>query len=239
MDSNKQSVPQMDFDAYAAHYSELLRDPIRDCFIQNSSHFHERKLAVLLRLLARAHVDPATQSWLDVGCGQGQFLDLAGPHFKEAVGCDPSREMLQSEAQHYRVHQATPTALPFADASFDLVTVVCVLHHVITDAQTPLAREIKRVLKPRGLCCVIEHNPRNPATRVIVKRCPVDAKAQLLNSFAVKQLFAQIGFLVLDTEYFLYLPQFLLRPIGAIERALRCVPYGGQYAVLMQADYAR
>jgi len=220
MTTNDEIESRIEFDAYAARYSELLHDPLRSCFAPNDGAFHERKLAVLMRLLARAGVDPATQAWLDVGCGQGTFLDLAGPNFGRAVGCDPSKEMLLPAARFSRILQPSPTSLPFPDHSFDLVTVVCVYHHVEEDAQTPLAREIKRVLKP-----------------LIVKRCSIDANAHLLTSFTVKQLFAQTGFLILDTEYFLYLPQFIFRSFGAVERALRRFPYGGQYAVLMQAGY--
>ena len=35
------------------------------------------------------------------------------------------------------------------------------------------------MLVPGGLCCIIEHNPWNPATRTIVRRCPVDVDAEL------------------------------------------------------------
>jgi hypothetical protein len=78
--------------------------------------------------------------------------------------------------------------LPFDDVTVDLVTAVCVYHHVHGPARALLLREIKRVLTPRGLCCILEHNLRNPVTRAIVRRCPVDVDAELLPASEVSSL---------------------------------------------------
>jgi hypothetical protein len=98
-----------------------------------------------------------------------------------------------------------------------------------------LTREIKRVLTPGGLCCIIEHNPRNPVTQGIVKRCPIDADAELLNARTASKLLQEAGFQALSTDYFLYLPEKMFHRLGFLEGMLRGLPFGGQYAVLARA----
>jgi hypothetical protein len=43
-------------------------------------------------------------------------------------------------------------------------------------------KEIQRVLRPGGVFSLIEHNPLNPVTRLIVSRTPVDGNAKLLTA---------------------------------------------------------
>ena len=176
-----------------------------------------------------------TLRWLDVGCGRGELLEIAGSHFAQAIGCDPSGGMLSSNPS-FRVHeQPSPVELPFEDRSVDVVTAVCVYHHVHGIARTLLTREIKRVLTPGGLCCIIEHNPWNPVTRAIVKRCPVDADAELLTARATSRLLREAGFQPLSTDYFLYLPEKIFQQFGFLEGMLRRPSLGGQYALLARA----
>ena len=221
-----------EFDAYAPSYAELLDDPARNRFAQDPLHFHRRKWLLIKRLLNRAGVNVATQRWLDVGCGQGELLQLAGRNFAQATGCDPSAGMLSSQASIEVRKQPSPTELPFADGSVDFVTAVCVYHHVHGEARTGLTNEIRRVLTPGGMCCIIEHNPWNPATRAIVKRCPVDVDAELLNASAARTLLQASGFKPVSANYFLYFPESLFTRLSALESLLYKLPLGGQYALL-------
>jgi SAM-dependent methyltransferase len=223
-----------EFDRYAGSYSDLLDDPIRNQFAQDTLHFHKRKWDVLERLLNRSGKSPSTMAWLDVGCGGGDFLGVAGDKFAHATGCDPSADMLARSAA-FEVHQqSSPTYLPFESQSFDIVTAVCVYHHVHGNDRTLIADEISRVLRPSGFCCIIEHNPWNPVTRSIVKRCPVDIDAELLSASSTRSIFKQSGFKAISTDYFLYLPENLYFYFGQAESLLRKIPLGGQYAAMMQ-----
>jgi SAM-dependent methyltransferase len=226
--TNPQDSPE--FDRYAPSYADLLNDPARNRFASDPLHFHRRKWLLIESLLKRFAVSPATQSWLDVGCGQGQLLELAGSNFKQATGCDPSAIMLSANQAFTVRQQSSPVELPFPDGSFDLVTAVCVFHHVHGKDRTLLTDEIKRVLAPGGLCCIIEHNPRNPVTRAIVRRCAVDVDAELLPAQTTVELFRNSGLQPLTTDYFLYVPESLFPTVGIVERLLRRIPLGGQYA---------
>jgi SAM-dependent methyltransferase len=115
------------------------------------------------------------------------------------------------------------------------VTAVCVYHYVHGSARALLINEIRRALAPGGLCCIIEHNPWNPVTRAIVRRCPVDVDAELLTAPGTRMLFESAGFEPLSTDYFLYLPERLFNRLSFMERALRKLPFGGQYALVARA----
>jgi hypothetical protein len=98
-----------------------------------------------------------------------------------------------------------------------------------------LTREASRILRRGGTFCIIEHNPLNPVTRLVVSRSPVDVEARLLRAGETCRLLEEQGFRVLKTQYFLFLPERLFERIGGVERALRWMPLGGQYAVFAQA----
>jgi len=230
MRNSEREVPE--FEKYASSYAELLDDPMRNRFAKDPMHFHRRKSILLQAMLRRSGIDSEALRWLDVGCGQGELLSLAGNHFASAVGCDPSQGMLPPNAPFRTVVQTSLVELPFEDESVDMVTAVCVYHHVHGVARTLLTEEIRRVLRPGGLCCIIEHNPWNPVTRAIVRRCPVDVDAQLLTAPETTRLLEASGFRRLATDFFLYLPESLFRNFGIVEGIFSKVPLGGQYALM-------
>lgn len=229
-----------EFDAYSASYEDLLRDPIRDRFSAGtgSQFFHTRKRDLILDFWRRRNQDTRSLSCLDLGCGKGDLLKLLQPCFGKVAGCDPSVEMMQAidgiDGVEART-QADVSTLPFDDGQFDFVTAVCVYHHVSVAERVRLTLEVKRVLKPGGIFCIIEHNPQNPLTRLIVSRTPVDANAILLPCSQTLALLKDTGLSFVERSFFLYVPSFLYGGIGrGMERLLRRVPLGGQYAVFAQ-----
>jgi ubiquinone/menaquinone biosynthesis C-methylase UbiE len=191
------------------------------------------KLDVIRVFCRRLKLDARKLRWLDVGCGRGDLLRVGAPFFAEAVGCDVSPEMLEA-CRDFSAHtQPTIDRIPWNDSEFDLVTAVCVFHHVAIPERASLVREMMRVLRPGALLCVIEHNPLNPETRLIVARSPIDANAKLLTARNAQGMLASAGAKLLGTQYFLYLPEGVYRHFGAIEQGLARIPLGGQYAVFV------
>jgi SAM-dependent methyltransferase len=86
---------------------------------------------------------------LDVGCGTGANLELLAC-YGEAEGVDVSPEALAfcRERGLQNVRQGEAEHLPYADASFDLVTGLDVVEHLDDDAAG--LREMRRVLRPGG-----------------------------------------------------------------------------------------
>jgi ubiquinone/menaquinone biosynthesis C-methylase UbiE len=219
-----------EFDSYAHSYKELIREPIRDRFARDPLFFTERKWILLREYFKRRGLSSRKMSWLDVGCGEGDLLRFGQGEFGRVVGCDASAEMMQS-AQGLEVrHQKSADRLPFGDEEFDLTTAVCVFHHVEPAHRRALILEMKRVLRPGGLICLIEHNAQNPVVRGMVSRIAVDVNAVLLKQRECHDLFESAGMRSLGTEFFLYLPEKLFRLFGQLEVFGRRIPLGGQYA---------
>ncbi|HLW76032.1 MAG TPA: methyltransferase domain-containing protein [Bryobacteraceae bacterium] len=219
------------FDRYSKNYGDLLRDPIRDAFAGGAGFFHERKWRLLQKFFRDRRLDSTRLRWLDVGSGKGDLLRFGKSDVAQAAGCDPSPGMIEDCADLAIEHQTDPLVLPFTAASFDFITAVCVFHHVEPHDRLALLAEIRRVLAPGGIVSIIEHNPLNPATRLIVKRTPVDAHAKLLRAGEVESLLRESGLTPFEKQYFLYLPEKLYRRAGALENWLKRIPLGGQYAV--------
>jgi SAM-dependent methyltransferase len=224
-----------EFDHFAAAgYSKLLHHPIREKFAPGSRFFFERKLLLLRAFYQRRGENTKLATWLDVGCGEGTLLNLGKPYFREVVGCDISAGMIQN-CQGLEVRrQESCDRIPFDSGSFDLVTTVCVYHHVDAAERGPLTSEIWRVLKPGGIFCIIEHNPLNLVTQLIVRSTPLDKRARLLSAAEAKRLIRFAEMRVLETQYFLLLPERIYRKMASFETRLSAIPLGGQYAVFGQ-----
>lgn len=99
---------------------------------------------------------------LDAGCGTGtNLLHLA--RRGRACGVDLSPEALRfCRRRGVSVARASLLALPFGDASFDLVTAFDVLYHRWVEDDQRAMRELARVLRPGGLLLV-----REPALRAL------------------------------------------------------------------------
>jgi SAM-dependent methyltransferase len=231
---SEQPEKPIGFNAYASDYAELIRDPIRDKFAAGNRFFFERKLQIIRSFYQRLGVATQTLDWLDVGCGQGDLLRLGHAHFKSAAGCDPSEGMLESCSDLNVRTQASMLSIPFDSQSFDFLTVVCVYHHVPLEERSAFTREAFRLLKPGGVSCIIEHNPLNPVTRLIVSRTPVDADAHLLRAKESGHLLRGAGGRILQTQYFLLFPERIHKYAGFIENGLTSLPFGGQYAIFAQ-----
>jgi SAM-dependent methyltransferase len=233
------SEPNAEFDRYAESYEDLLRDPMRECFVRNADFFHRRKWILIADFLKRNGISAAKAAWLDVGCGKGELLGYGWRHFGQAAGCDLSREMVRNSAAGAAIQlRESADTLPFPDGSYDLVTAVCVYHHVEERHRIPLTREIRRVLRANGVFCMMEHNPFNPVTRMIVSRTPVDADARLLTLSRAKKYAEAAGLGYVDSEYFLYLPESYYGRFGRLETALTRLPLGGQYAMFSRKGIA-
>jgi len=220
-----------EFDHYARDYEAMQKDPLRHSFSEDGTFFIARKWLLIRSYFAALGRDLSKTSWLDIGCGKGELLRLGAPEVASIMGCDVSTEMLALCPDIASSPMTHPESLPFADQSFDLLTAVCVYHHVPLDGRAGLTREAARVLRPGGVFAIIEHNPLNPATRLIVNRLPMDRHAILLGSWEARRLLSAEGFEKLETTYFLYLPEKPFQVFGGLETVLKRVPLGGQYAV--------
>jgi ubiquinone/menaquinone biosynthesis C-methylase UbiE len=117
-----------------------------------------RDKAIRRKLLALAAPQPG-EKLLDVGCGTGTFAIAAKARVPDldVHGIDASPEMIEvagekahNAAKELDLRVALIEALPFPDASFDIVTSSLMLHHLPDELKSRGVQEIRRVLKPGG-----------------------------------------------------------------------------------------
>lgn len=134
-------------------------------FADNARRFHasEEFREVLCVLETLGQPPGASRKVLDIGCGNGvASYSLARSGYAvtaidsslgELAGIRAAEKLRGLDGAQFEVRRATSARLEFPDASFDVVWMREVLHH-ITDL-VPFLREVKRVLKPGGvLCCM-------------------------------------------------------------------------------------
>ena len=124
-----------------------------------------REGAMRERILGLARLQPG-EAVLDVGCGTGTLAIAAKQQVGAAgrvEGIDASPEMLARAAKKARragmdvsFTEAPAQALPFPDASFDVVLTSVMLHHLPRPARTQCASEMRRVLKPGGRVLAVD-----------------------------------------------------------------------------------
>ncbi len=108
---------------------------------------------------------PPTGDILDAGCGIG----LLGRLYPQLglIGLDASMPLLREATTGYRLRvEGSAEALPFRDASFDVVFALNMLHHVIKPENA--VREFARVLKPGGALVALD--PRKVAPIELAKK---------------------------------------------------------------------
>lgn len=106
----------------------------------------------LARVLVERYISPySRQRILDIGCGTGGNLVFLA-RWGEGFGIDfsPLALSLASRRRLPRLAQASGLALPYADQSFDLVTLFDVLYHRWITDDKQVVNETYRVLRPGG-----------------------------------------------------------------------------------------
>lgn len=145
-------------------HAELIQEQFSrqaSTFGEVASHSAEESLAVLLELCAPKPSDEA----LDLACGPGIVTCSVAPHVKSIRGQDIVPAMLErAEARRASLglgnvsfDSGDSNALPYSDASFDLVVTRFSFHHLLDPLRTLL--EMRRVCKDGGRVVVADVAP--------------------------------------------------------------------------------
>jgi SAM-dependent methyltransferase len=228
-----------EFDAHAEGYDGGMDHALKALAGGSADDFVAVKVRWLLRHWPDLRTD-AERSVLDYGCGVAtlpRLLRVAGVPAR-LTGTDVSSGMLAEAARIWPSSLAAPklkvqtgadTGLP--PASFDLVIISAVLHHVPVPQRNQVYAELRRLARPGGRLVVFEHNPWNPVTRHVVARTPIDRDAVLLPPPEVTAALSASGWQDIRTSYLMFLPPKLGVVATAAERVFGWLPLGGQYAV--------
>ena len=142
-----------------------------------------------LELMAKRWELNKVNSILDVGCGQCHWTKLISTFLNpgtiiKAVDNDPkwtkenddTNSFFSSKKMDFNLIQASATELPFEDNTFDAVTCQTLLIHLKNPIDA--IKEMKRVLKPKGILIFAE--PNNLAISAI--------KDSLTSSYSIEEL---------------------------------------------------
>jgi SAM-dependent methyltransferase len=121
-------------------------------FVGDDSPFARRPAST------RAWLEPLDTDMvvLDVACGAAHASEVAAPHVRQVIGIDLTPALLAIGADRLRaagitnvlLQEGHAAALPFVDASFDLVFCRTALHHFPNPEQC--VAEMARVCRPAG-----------------------------------------------------------------------------------------
>ena len=136
--------------------------------IENVKRTYGRQLKRALRLACRRG------NILDVGCGNGFFLERAlDIGFEKVFGVEPSVGAVQAARPDIRPNIVTGMFKPgmFPPDSFDVITFFMLLDHLLEPKQFLSA--IRKMLKPGGFVICVTHNVRSLLARLLGRRCPI------------------------------------------------------------------
>ena len=125
-------------------------------------------------------------SVLDVGCGRGGNLGRFARYGGHPFGIDPNLERLRDAKRVAPSVAARGEALPWANASFDMIYISHVLHHA-TDVEAVLS-ESYRTLVPGGVLFLIETVDDSPLMRLARAIQPRWEHDEVLNRFRYRGL---------------------------------------------------
>lgn len=221
---------ETEFDQYDTEYQNLVEDSMS---FSGMSHDYvtQAKVDLIVATAERRFGNLEACQILDVGCGIGLTDAFLFDKPWKVSGTDVSAKSIEKARQRNPQVEYTvgeENRLPFDDKSFDLCFTICVMHHVPPADWTNFLCEMRRILKPEGVAMVIEHNPFNPLTRLVVNRCPFDADAVLLSKRTLIQHVREAKLKPLSSSYFLFTPW---KKLQFVDHLLSWLPMGAQYCL--------
>lgn len=96
-----------------------------------------------------------TKRILDIGCGSGRYAQALSEQGFDVIGADRSDSQLKQASKIISTVCCEATALPFDDGSFDLCTMMLMIHHMSEAERLTAFREVFRVLSDNG-CLIIK-----------------------------------------------------------------------------------
>ncbi len=188
---------------------------------------------------------------LDVGCGQGAYVARMRELGFDVNGIDMSAGQIALAARNVGdaslVRVGSVLEIPAADASYDFLYTINVLHHLgSVEEQRRAFVELLRVLKPGGLLFVHEINTTNILFRFYMGyvfpslNCIDEGVERWL---LPRRLSTYTPARVVDVRYFTFLPEFIpqalarvLRPVERMLEQSAWRAYSAHYMAVLEKD---
>jgi len=225
------------FDKYAKTYDQEVHKSLGGLAVacNEKTFFNKHKVHCIKRMVPGVE---CCRRILDYGCGTGGVMkelvkELPAAHI---TGFDISTDIMTiAKEQLYDQKNVEWITEPRPEEPFDLIILANVLHHVSPLDRISLLVQVRRCLSVNGIVVVFEHNPLNLLTLKVVRDCPFDKDAVLLNPSALVKCTNEAGFVEINTKYILYLPWIGFLP-DMVESLMGDFPLGAQYISVFKQD---
>ncbi len=221
-------IPAVDKDRYPPYYRRTFHWQSDGYFSDFSAKVYEVGVELLFRgtadVMRRQVIPPMTRFLaaqpageapriLDIGCGTGRSLhQIARAHPRARLyGADMSPAYIKRarkrllELDDVTLAAENGEALPWADATFDIVTSTYMFHELPRNARRNVMREMFRVVRPGGLV-VIEDSAQvseSPELADVLRNFPVEFHEPFYADYLEDDLagiLAEVGFTDVRTE---------------------------------------
>jgi ubiquinone/menaquinone biosynthesis C-methylase UbiE len=154
----------VDSDQYNKEWIDSAWGSEKNASLLSATHIVPRPRAQ--RAIELANIQPGL-SVLDIACGRGEIPAIVSAAGAHAVGIDYSQDSIEF-ANRIKLAQdkngrtsgsmslvrADACKLPFSDCSFDRITMLDIVEHLVPDQLDIMFREVKRLLKPDGYAII-------------------------------------------------------------------------------------
>lgn len=219
-------IPAVDKERYPAYYRRTFHWQTDGYFSEHSAEVYELGVELLFRgtadVMRRQVIPPMTRyarahgdrlRLLDIGCGTGRTLhqiSLAHPAM-QLHGVDLSPAYIRAARRRLdAVPELTLAvengeALPWADATFDIVTSTYMFHELPRNARRNVVREMRRVAKPGGLLVIEDSAQLSESSEIstALRQFPRDFHEPFYADYLeddLAALVAEVGFVDPETE---------------------------------------
>jgi 2-polyprenyl-3-methyl-5-hydroxy-6-metoxy-1,4-benzoquinol methylase len=189
----------------------------------------ERTFARSLERIERAA--PRKGRLLDVGTAAGAFVKAARDRGWDAEGCEPNEWLAEWGTQHYdiRIRKGDLLQQPYADASFDVITLWDVIEHI--PDPTAVLQHCHALLKPGGVLVVNYPDIGSWIARILGRRWLFLSAVHLyyFDRRTIGLMLEKSGYRVeaasrhvqrLELDYILFRGSLLNRSLSTLARAL-------------------
>jgi SAM-dependent methyltransferase len=145
---------------------------------------------------------PSNPDILDVGCGDGEFLERVG-RLGIAVGIDIRDNMIKRH--DINMIRADAENLPFKDESFDCIVCSAVIEHI--QDHDKLIEEIEQMLKPEGALILTTPNPLfSLPANYLIARYREGPDENPIDLIGIERLLSGFKFKIVHSRGFLAFP---------------------------------
>lgn len=234
MKTNNDNQLKAEFDQFSSNYGQILKSST-GLLKKDDDFFASIKLYCLKKWVLN---DGNSYEILDFGCGIGTLSRLLAKSFlnSQVYGYDISEECLSVSKKNNTNLKNVQFVNDLSQAGkYDLIIAANVFHHIGPLERSNTLSFLKKLLNPKGRIIIFEHNPFNPLTRSIVRSCPFDRDATLIQRHEFYKLAKTSNFKVINNFYILFFP-WSGRVFRQIEVLLKNIPLGAQYMLSLSTN---